>query len=40
MGIWRRKFPIPEALRNAYASQLAEVNDYVSRKPHVVAVEM
>jgi hypothetical protein len=39
MGIWRRKLPIPEELRNAYASQLEEVNDYVSRKPHVVAVD-
>jgi hypothetical protein len=39
MGIWRRKLPIPEELRNEYAGELAQVNAYVSRKPHVVAVE-
>lgn len=39
MGIWKRKLPIPAELRNEYAGELAQVNAYVNRKPHVIAVE-
>ena len=39
VGIWRRKLSIPEELRNEYAGELAQVNAYVSKKPHIVAVE-
>ena len=39
MGIWRRKLAIPEELRNEYAGELAQVNAYVHRKSHIVAVE-
>lgn len=40
MGIWRRKLPIPEELRNEYAGELAQVNAYVNKRTHVVAVDM
>ncbi|KAG8834901.1 hypothetical protein FRC17_006448, partial [Serendipita sp. 399] len=39
LGIWRRKLPIPEELRDAYAQELSLVNAYVKKKQHVVAVD-